>query len=172
MKRALLTLSLFGAILAANAQTNGKTTTAPTNGTQQTTTNTTTPVNPNGPSFKFEKEEYSFGSVKQGDMVNYDFNFTNTGKEPLIITEAHGSCGCTVPNYPKEPIKPGEKAVIKVTFNSAGKSGMQDKTVTITSNAKEGQKVLHLKGNVEVKPVEETFPTKKEGEGTPVEKHN
>jgi hypothetical protein len=112
--------------------------------------------NPNQSEFKFEKEVYDFGAIKQGDVVNYEFKFTNVGKEPLIITEAHGSCGCTVPEYPKEPIKAGGKGVIKVTFNSAGKSSMQDKTVTISSNAKGGPKVLHIKGNVEVKAAETT----------------
>lgn len=112
--------------------------------------------NPNQADFKFEKEVYDFGAIKQGDVVNYEFKFTNAGKEPLIITEAHGSCGCTVPEYPKEPIKAGGKGVIKVTFNSAGKSSMQDKTVTISSNAKGGPKVLHIKGNVEVKAAEAT----------------
>ncbi len=105
--------------------------------------------NKNAADFKFNVEEYNFGTIKQGDVVNYEFNFTNVGKEPLVITEAHGSCGCTVPVWPKEAIAPGAKATIKVTFNSTGKMGMQDKTVTITSNAKESSKVLHLKGNVE-----------------------
>ncbi len=107
----------------------------------------------NAPEFKFEIEEYNYGTIKQGDKVTYDFNFVNTGKEPLIISEAHGSCGCTVPSWPKEPIAKGGKGSIHVEFNSTGKMGMQDKTVTITSNAKSGQKVLHLKGNVEAPPV-------------------
>lgn len=110
--------------------------------------------NKNQAEIKFEKEEYNFGTIKQGDVVNYEFKFTNTGKEPLVITEAHGSCGCTVPEWPKEPIKKGQNAVIKVTFNSAGKLNMQDKTVTITSNAKSQSKVLHLKGNVLEKAAE------------------
>jgi hypothetical protein len=109
--------------------------------------------NPNQASFNFPKEEYNFGTIKQGDVVNYDFEFTNTGKEPLVITQASGSCGCTVPTWPKEPIAPGAKAVIKVTFNSAGKMGMQDKTVTLQSNAKQNPMVLHLKGTVD-KPAE------------------
>jgi len=104
----------------------------------------------NMPDFKFEVEEYNFGTIKQGESATYEFSFTNVGKEPLIINNATGSCGCTVPVWPKEPIKKGEKATIKVTFNSAGKSGIIDKTVTITSNAKTAQKVLHMKGNVEV----------------------
>lgn len=111
----------------------------------------TTPVSSkDSADFKFETEEYNYGTIKQGESVNHDFSFTNIGKEPLIITNAQGSCGCTVPEYPKQPIKKGEKAVIKVTFNSAGKSGMQDKTVTISSNAKSGTKVLHIKGNITV----------------------
>ena len=105
--------------------------------------------NPNAPEMKFEVETYDFGTIKQGEKVTYDFAFVNTGKEPLIITEARGSCGCTVPQWPKEPIAKGGKAKIHVVFDSTGKLNMQDKTVTITSNAKGGQKVLHLKGNVE-----------------------
>jgi hypothetical protein len=107
--------------------------------------------------FKFDDEkpdslksvEYNFGTIKQGDVVNHEFTFVNVGKEPLVITESHGSCGCTVPQWPKEPIKKGEKGTIKVTFNSAGKLGLQDKTVTITSNAKSNPKVIHIKGTVE-----------------------
>jgi LEA14-like dessication related protein len=105
--------------------------------------------NKNAPDLKFEVEEYNFGTVKQGEVVTYDFNFISTGKEPLIISNAQATCGCTVPSWPKEPMKKGEKGTIKVSFNSTGKMRMQDKTVTITSNAKSGSKVLHIKGNVE-----------------------
>lgn len=104
--------------------------------------------NKNAPSMKFKEEEFNFGTIKQGEKVVHEFVFENTGKEPLMITEAHGSCGCTVPDYPKEPIMKGEKKVIKVTFDSAGKMGLQDKTVTITSNAPDSPKVLHVKGNI------------------------
>jgi hypothetical protein len=97
---------------------------------------------------KFKEEEFNFGTIKQGDKVVHEFEFENSGKEPLMITEAHGSCGCTVPDYPKDPIKKGEKRIIKVTFDSAGKMGIQDKTVTITTNGSDSPKVLHLKGNV------------------------
>ena len=107
----------------------------------------------NMPEFKFDVEEYNYGTIEQGKSVTYEFKFTNIGKEPLVISGAQGSCGCTVPEYPKEPLKKGEKHSIKVTFNSTGKSGMQDKTVTIKSNAKGGDKVLHIKGNVEIAPV-------------------
>lgn len=140
MKKNILALSLCFTFFAAGtfAQGNAKP------GAQ------TSPVaeNKNQPEIKFEAEEYNFGTVKQGDMVTYEFKFTNTGKEPLVINEAHGSCGCTVPEWPKEPIKKGQTGTIKVAFNTAGKMGTQDKTVTITSNAKTTSKVLHLKGTV------------------------
>ncbi len=106
----------------------------------------------NKPEFKFETDEHNFGSIPQGESVTYEFNFTNTGNEPIIISNAEGSCGCTVPVYPKQPIMKGQSSTIKVTFNSAGKIGIQDKTVTITSNAKQNPMVIHMKGTVE-KPV-------------------
>ena len=99
----------------------------------------------------FEALEYNYGTIKQGQVVNHDFKFKNAGKEPILITNAQGSCGCTVPEYPKEAIKPGGTGVIKVTFNSSGKSGMQDKTVTLTYNDNKTA-VLHIKGNVDVPP--------------------
>lgn len=123
-------------------------------------TMTTPPAsdNKNAPEFKFEEEEYNFGTIKQGESMTHIFTFVNTGKEPLIITSASGSCGCTVPEWPKEPIKKGDKGTIKVTFNSAGKMGMQDKTVTIQSNAKSNPKVIHIKGNVEAPPKQDATP--------------
>ncbi len=104
---------------------------------------------PSAASFKFETEEHSFGKIMQGESVTYDFQFTNTGTEPIIISKAEGSCGCTVPIWPKEPIMKGQKASIKVTFNSTGKLGVQDKTVTLTSNAEQNPMVIHIKGTVE-----------------------
>ena len=114
--------------------------------------------NKNASEMVFEVEEFNFGTIKQGESVTHEFSFTNNGKEDLIITNAQGSCGCTVPQYPKEPLKKGAKAVIKVTFNSAGKMGMQDKTVTITSNAKNSPKILHLKGTVEAPAAQPAAP--------------
>lgn len=124
------------------------------------TTMTAAPAaeNKNAPEFKFEEEEYNFGTIKQGESMTHLFSFTNVGKEPLIISSASGSCGCTVPEWPKEPVKKGDKATIKVTFNSAGKMGMQDKTVTIQSNAKTNPKVIHIKGNVEAPPKQDATP--------------
>lgn len=115
-------------------------------------------INPNGPKMVFDQMTHEFGKITQGESASYEFKFKNTGKEPLIITSASGSCGCTVPDWPKDPIKPGGSASIKVTFNSAGKMGGQDKTVTIVSNATEGTLVLHMKGTVEAKPADATLP--------------
>src|SRR5579862_1369440 len=83
------------------------------------------------PIMKFEKDTHDFGKIKAGGVVNYEFKFTNTGKSPLIITSAQASCGCTTPVWPKEPIKPGENGSIKVTFNSTGKKGLQDKQILV-----------------------------------------
>lgn len=102
----------------------------------------------NGPVMTFEVLEYNFGTIKQGEVVTREYKFKNTGKEPLIINNAVGSCGCTVPDYPKEPIKPNGTGIIKVTFNSAGKLNQQDKTVTLTYDT-DKTIVLHLKGMVE-----------------------
>ncbi|MFM2214003.1 MAG: hypothetical protein RL427_1266 [Bacteroidota bacterium] len=99
----------------------------------------------------FENLEHDFGAITQGDKVTYDFKFKNTGKTDLLIRGAKGSCGCTVPEYPKEPIAPGEGDVIKVSFNSAGKIGDQIKSVTLFCNVSEGVKVLHIKSNIVAK---------------------
>jgi hypothetical protein len=110
--------------------------------------------NTNQSEFKFDETEYNFGTIKQGDVVTHEFKFTNLGSEPLIISKAEGSCGCTVPEFPKEPIMKNQSSVIKVTFNSTGKFGIQDKTVTLTSNALQNPMVIHIKGTVE-KPAEQ-----------------
>ncbi|WP_129716591.1 DUF1573 domain-containing protein [Pedobacter sp. SYP-B3415] len=100
------------------------------------------------PVITWERETYDFGTIKQGEKVQHDFKFRNTGKTPLIISNASASCGCTVPEPPKEPIKPGAEGVIKVVFDSNGKEGVQDKGITITSNANPTMSVVHLVGEV------------------------
>jgi hypothetical protein len=106
------------------------------------------PVMPNGPAFKFENDTHDFGKVAQGALVTYKFNFANVGKAPLIITNAVASCGCTTPVWPKSPINPGEGGAITVTFNSAGRTGLQDKMITITANTNPAQSMVHLVGEV------------------------
>ena len=125
-----------------------------------TSVSSTTPaepeVKPEGPlpSFSFNKETHDFGKIKEGDVVEYEFSFTNTGDAPLIIASAQGSCGCTVPDWPKEPIGIGEKASIKVKFDSKKKAGIQNKTVTLTANTFPKQTKLQIKANVEAAPKE------------------
>ncbi|HYG02076.1 MAG TPA: DUF1573 domain-containing protein [Chryseosolibacter sp.] len=89
-----------------------------------------------GPVITWEKKTHDFGDIFQGDKVEHTFYFTNTGNEPLIITNVQVSCGCTTPKgWPREPIPPGGKGELTVSFNSAGKMNKQNKPVTIVSNA-------------------------------------
>lgn len=116
-------------------------------------------ANPNAPEMKFDKDVHDFGTFKKGGNGTYEFKFKNTGKEPLIIANAQGSCGCTVPQWPHEPIKAGGTAVIKVTYDTQ-RIGQFTKTVTISSNAASGTKILTIKGNIEDVPAEQTSPEK------------
>ena len=100
------------------------------------------------PSFVFSEELHDFGTIKDGDVVEHVFSFTNTGEAPLIISDAKGSCGCTVPEWPKEPIPVGGKGELKVKFNSKNKPGIQNKTVTITANTWPETQRLRIKANV------------------------
>ena len=99
-------------------------------------------------SISFDKTVHEFGTVNEGDIVKTSFEVTNSGKTDLVITNAQGSCGCTVPVWPKEPIKPGESAKIDVKFNTSGKPNKQSKTVTLTTNTESGREVLTIKGSV------------------------
>jgi hypothetical protein len=82
----------------------------------------------------FEENLHDFGKLTEGEKVTYAFRFKNTGKAPLVISNASTSCGCTITAYPKQPIKPGEGATIDVSFNSEGKQGFQVKTITVYTN--------------------------------------
>ena len=99
----------------------------------------------------FEAIEWDFGGINQGDVVVHAFKFTNSGSDPLIITNAKGSCGCTVPEWPRAPVAPGESGVIDVKFNSKGKKGKQNKRVTLTTNMVPSQQILTVKGQVNLK---------------------
>jgi hypothetical protein len=117
---------------------------------------------------KMDKLTHDYGNIQQGGNGECEFKFTNNGKEPLVITNCQGSCGCTVPQCPKEPILPGKSGVIKVKYDTNRPGGIY-KTVTVTSNAKSGNVVLTIKGNVEVKPVEQDFPQNATPAGAPTE---
>src|SRR5690606_20751934 len=95
------------------------------------------------------EDAYDFGTVKEGEKVTHEFNFTNTGNSPLIISNVQASCGCTTSGYSKNPIAPGEQGLVKVVFNSAGQVGKQHKMMTVTSNAASKHTQLHLRGEVE-----------------------
>lgn len=131
---------------------------------QETKTDNAVITNPNAAAITFETDVVDYGTIEQGADGLREFKFKNTGKEPLIISNATGSCGCTVPTWPKEPIKPGESSSIKVKYDTK-RLGAINKSVTITSNATEATKVLRIKGNV-IAP--KTTPVKEGGAG-PVE---
>ncbi len=96
---------------------------------------------------KFEKETHDFGNIPQGVPATYEFKFKNNGKTPLIITTASAACGCTTPDWTKEPIKPGKTGYVRATYNAAS-PGEFTKSVTVQSNAKNSTVILYLKGNV------------------------
>ncbi len=96
----------------------------------------------------FDKVEHDFGTVNEGDIVETTFVVSNPGKTDLIITNAQASCGCTVPTWPKEPIKPGQSGKIEVSFNTSGKPNRQSKSITLTTNTESGMESLILKGSV------------------------
>jgi Protein of unknown function (DUF1573) len=154
MKKVLLTFGLLAFIAGGVAA--------------QSTTTPATAVkvqNPNAPTMSFESEVVEYGTIEQGADGVREFKFTNNGKEPLIISNARGSCGCTVPTWPKEPIKPGESSVIKVKYDTK-RLGAINKSVTITSNAATPTKVVRIKGKI-IAP--QTSPVK-ESTGAPTEK--
>ena len=100
------------------------------------------------PKFDFEEITFDLGTVQSGESVTHEFKFKNSGDKDLIISQAKGSCGCTQPEYPKDPIAPGDEGVIKVTFNSTGISGQITKNVTLIANTTPNTKVLTITGEV------------------------
>ena len=106
------------------------------------------------PKIELSQDFFDFGEMHQKESVSTEFVIKNTGDAPLLIRSAKGSCGCTVPEWPKEPVAVGEEAVVKVTFNSGNKKGKQNKTVTLVTNAIPSTKVLTIKGTVLVPETE------------------
>jgi hypothetical protein len=145
MKKVILSLGfLFCSFLAVNAQD----------------ATVATPVaNPNASDIIFETEVIDYGTIEHNANGEREFKFTNKGKEPLIITNCQGSCGCTVPTWPKEPIKPGASSSIKVKY-ATDRVGAFEKTVTVSSNSKTPSKVIRIKGVVkpDPTPAENTTP--------------
>jgi hypothetical protein len=108
----------------------------------------------------FTQTEHDFGKIKEGTLANHEFTFTNTGKAPLVLSNVQPSCGCTTPEWSKEPIMPGAKGVIKASFNSYGRPGTFQKYITVKSNASNGEITLTIKGTVEPIPVEPISPVR------------
>jgi hypothetical protein len=107
------------------------------------------PRDANTPNMKFETLLHDFGNINEGDKVETEFVFTNTGRTDLIITDAKGSCGCTVPDYPKTPVKSGATEKIIVVFNAKNKSGNQTKTVTLFTNTENKTEILTIKAAIQ-----------------------
>lgn len=138
----LLSLSILGMVSTGIAQTSAAETAAKTI------------VKENGAIIEFESETIDYGTIENSADGNREFKFTNTGNTPLVITTAKGSCGCTVPIWPKEAIAPGASSTIKVHYDTK-RTGAFSKSITLISNAvNEPTKVIHIKGTVEPKPVE------------------
>lgn len=106
----------------------------------------------NAAKIEFEQEVFDFGDIVEGDVVEHIFKFKNVGANPLVIHHAEGSCGCTIPEWPQEPILPGATGNIRIKFNSKGKGGEQDKTVTISANTIPNKTVVRVVGSVAVNP--------------------
>ncbi len=140
-------LCLSMCIAAARAQ-QGKTPPPPPPPPPPVTAQQPEAVDPDAGVFKFKEETHNYGTVPEGPKAEYDFEFKNTGKKPILITEAHGSCGCTVPQWPHDPILPGKKGTIHVSYNTEGRPGRINKTVTISSNAQQKSMVLNITGDV------------------------
>lgn len=105
---------------------------------------------PAGPktTVKFDNYEHNFGNIAQNSQNKYVYSFTNTGKEPLIISKAKGSCGCTVPRWPKEPVAPGETGEIEIIYKPGKQKNKQSKTITVTANTEPANTILRVKANV------------------------
>jgi len=163
MKRIyLILLFAAGTMVAAHAQESKKTA-EPISVTVSSDGDKKVDDNPNAAEITFETDMIDYGTIKQGDDGTRIFKFKNTGKDPLVISNARGSCGCTVPTWPKEPIMKGQTAELKVHYDTK-RVGAFTKTVTIESNAKTASKVVTIKGTVEAdETADQTMPLKKSG---------
>lgn len=153
MKKAVLFISAIVFGLNSYSQSDTK---ADTSSFAKTSADTTAQTS--DAEITFETDLHDFGDIEYGGNGTYEFKFKNTGTTPLIISNAKGSCGCTVPTYPKDvPIKPGESQIIKVTYDTK-RVGHFMKTVRVTSNAKTQVKVITIRGKVLEEVKEEVFP--------------
>lgn len=124
-------------------------------------------TNPNAPQIEFEKVVHDYGTIYQYGDGNCEFMFTNTGKEPLVLSNVRSSCGCTVPDWPRKPILPGKSEVIKVKY-ATNRLGKINKSVTVQSNASNATVVLRIAGNVIPQPKEEAPEKVLDNTGAPI----
>ncbi len=117
---------------------------------QQSPTQPAAAAVPTGPTtaIAFTETTFDFGIVEEGEVVSHTYTFTNSGSETLVLSDAKGSCGCTVPSWPREPIAPGQSAEMTVTFNSKNKKGKRNQKVTVTANTNPPQTFIYLTGEV------------------------
>jgi hypothetical protein len=147
MKKLIFSTLILSTILVAC--NNEKVNKLPTNAINiSATADSSNQTNQAMPAITFEEDKHNFGIIKEEDFAEYSFKFNNTGNGDLLIANATASCGCTVPEYPKGIIKPGEEGFIKVKFDSKGKVGMFEKTITITCNTEVRETVLTIGGEV------------------------
>lgn len=139
MKKFLLSLTSLFVAVASFAQTE--------NAQEEKTSNA---------NLVFENSSHSFGNIIEGQIATYEFKFTNTGTEPLELTNVRASCGCTTPKWPRELIQPGQSSVIRAEYNSSGRPGTFSKNIFVTSNA--GQSTLTISGNVIKEPEKPVSP--------------
>ncbi|SHJ25489.1 DUF1573 domain-containing protein [Pseudozobellia thermophila] len=157
MKKALLTLSVFSILAFVSCKENASSKVKSDNvaeAAQRDEAGKQVPV------MTFEKEEHDFGTIEQGTPQETIFKFTNTGNAPLIITSATSSCGCTVPDPPKDPIAPGEEGELLVKFNGSGQNQVT-KTITVNANTEKGSEILRIKAFVNPKGAAPVGPVSK-----------
>ena len=143
-------LVVFLLAFSCDNSSNKKETKSENNATSSMTSSSESPI------MSFDKTLHDFGTIQEGETVETIFTFTNSGKSDLIIVDARGSCGCTVPEYPKNtPIPPGESGKIRVSFDSSNKPNMQQKTVTISANTDSGRETIRIKALVQADPVKQ-----------------
>ena len=149
MIKKILFLTATVALLAScsNQSTTSSTSTSEIGTNQQEAVDST--ANTVSGIIEFENTSYDFGQVKEGEIVEHIFKFKNTGEAPVILAQVSASCGCTTPDYTREPVLPGKEGQIKVSFDSKGQVGNQQKIVTIISNAENRVTTVQIKGIVE-----------------------
>jgi hypothetical protein len=145
----LATVMLCAGMISCDAGDNTTSSTTNATASSENVTTTSAPSEGQKSVISFEQPEYDFGKVESGKLVKHTFKFKNTGSAPLILQNVTASCGCTVPNqWPREPIAPGGTGEIAVEFDSKGRFGAQNKTVTVQSNSDQGTTMLVLRGEV------------------------